>query len=78
MLEIEKGMDKYFGGRPAGRGEIRPSFVIVLWLEPQKASMKPEWRWRVTCVQTGERAYFHRLTDVFAFVSHKARVPPPC
>ncbi len=28
------------------------SFVITLWLEP---SAEPEWRWRVTCVQTGEQ-----------------------
>lgn len=57
--------------------EARASFVIVLWLEPQQASAHPEWRWRVTCVQTGERAYFHRFADVFAYVSDKAGVPPP-
>ena len=75
---LEKGVDRYTDGRSDGEEESRASFVIVLWLEPQKEKVEPQWRWRVTCVQTGERAYFHRFADVFAYVSDKARVPPPC
>lgn len=54
------------------------SFVMTIWLEPQKAEAKPEWRWRVTHVQTGEQAYFRHLPDVLEYVSTKAGVPPPC
>ncbi len=75
---LEKGVESCSERQAAVRGEARASFVIVLWLEPQETGGDPEWRWRVTCVQTGERAYFHRLADVFAYVSRRAGVPPPC
>ena len=74
---LKKGMNvcNHQGG--ARRGETRASFVIVLWLEPQAPGAEPQWRWRVTCVQTGERAYFHRLSDVSAYVGRTAGVLPP-
>ncbi len=63
---------KKLGGPPARRETI--SFVITLWLEP---SAEPEWRWRVTCVQTGEQRLFHHLQDFLTFVSTEADVPAP-
>ncbi len=54
------------------------SFVMVLWLEPQKGEVKPEWRWRVNHVQTGERASFRRLNDVLEYVSSKSGESAPC
>ncbi len=50
------------------------SFVITLWLEP---SAEPEWRGRVTCVQTGEQRLFHHLQDFLTYVSTEADVPAP-
>jgi hypothetical protein len=54
------------------------SFVMTVWLEPQAVDAKPEWRWRVTHVQTGEQAYFRQLPDVLEYVSTRAGVSPPC
>ncbi|MEE8443296.1 MAG: hypothetical protein V3S37_06050 [Dehalococcoidia bacterium] len=44
------------------------SFVMTLWLEPQQGEAEPEWRWQVCHGQTGEQAYFRRLSDMLAFV----------
>lgn len=52
-------------------------FVISLWLEPTPMQHKPEWRWRVVMVQSGEERYFHRLGDLLAYVGAIAGVPPP-
>ena len=54
------------------------SFVMTVWLEPQRVEAKPEWRWRVTHTQSGEQAYFRNLADVLDYVSTKSGVPPPC
>ncbi|MBI2965197.1 MAG: hypothetical protein HYY34_03210 [Chloroflexi bacterium] len=56
---------------------VRVSFVMTLWLEPQGGKGQPEWRWRVCHVQTGDQAYFRRLTDVMAFISSQSRFPAP-
>lgn len=53
------------------------SFVMTLWLEPREVKAEPEWRWRVSHVQTGEQAYFRRLTDMLAFVASRSGVPGP-
>jgi len=58
-------------------GKIDTSFIIVLWLEPRELPGRPEWRWKVTGVQTGNEAYFSRLTDLMSYVSDKAGVEPP-
>lgn len=55
-------------------GGTAVSFVMTLWLEP---SAEPEWRWRVTHVQSGHQRYFRRLEDVLAYVSAEAGVAPP-
>ncbi len=54
------------------------SFVMTLWLEPRAVEAEPEWRWRVTHVQTGEQVYFRRVADVLAYISTKAGVSSPC
>lgn len=59
---------------PRSRGS---SFVMTLWLELSSGQKEPEWRWRVIQVQTGERRYFHRLSDLLAYVSEQTGVPPP-
>lgn len=78
---IEGGVDNppphVEGDLGASESKRHSSFIIVLWLESGELSGKPEWRWRVTEVQTGEEAYFHRLADLMAFVSEKVGVPPP-
>lgn len=53
------------------------SFVIALWLEPREQPGEPEWRWRVVEVKTGKEAYFNRIKDLLAYVSHIAGVSPP-
>lgn len=53
------------------------SFVMVLWLEARDPPNKPEWRWRVVEIPTGERHYFLRVADLLAYVSERAGVPPP-
>ncbi len=50
---------------------------MTLWLEPQQVEAEPEWRWRVSHVQTGEQAYFRRLTDVLAFITSQSGIPAP-
>ncbi|MBI2862460.1 MAG: hypothetical protein HYX89_06550 [Chloroflexi bacterium] len=76
------GHGKHSHGDDASRGSAlgkkAPSFVIVLWLEDGEIQGEPEWRWRVTHVQTEEQAYFRRLADVLTYVSAKAGVSPPC
>lgn len=57
--------------------QTNTSFVIRLWLEPQKVSSEPEWRGHVTHVQTGEGIYFRRLEDLLRFVERKAGSSPP-
>ncbi len=63
----------------AGRGERKQdvTFIIVLWMESRELPGEPEWRWRVTEVQSGEEAYFQRMEDLLAYVSEKAGVSPP-
>ena len=63
-------------GKP--QGSRAPSFVMTLWLEESHSSDEPEWRWRVTRVDTGERHYFRRLGDVLAYVSAETGVAAPC
>ena len=53
------------------------SFVITLWLEPTEADDQPEWRWRVTDVETGAQRYFRKLPDLLAYVSERSGVSPP-
>ena len=53
------------------------SFVITLWVEPHESDQGPEWRWRVTRVQTGESAYFRRVADLLRYVGTQAGLPPP-
>ncbi|MFN3974468.1 MAG: hypothetical protein ACK4K2_04210 [Dehalococcoidia bacterium] len=60
-----------------GRKSGGISFVIVLWLEPQQSTDAPQWRWRVTDVQSGNKAYFCRIADLLAYVSERAGVTPP-
>jgi hypothetical protein len=55
----------------------RVSFVMVLWLEEGEFPEGPEWRWRVTRVQTGRKKYFRRVADVLSYVSAEAGVAPP-
>lgn len=50
---------------------------MVLWLEEGEFPEGPEWRWRVTRVQTGTKKYFRRVSDVLAHVSAEAGVAPP-
>ena len=52
------------------------SFVITLWLEPTEGD-QPEWRWRVTEMETGAQRYFRKLADMLAYVSERAGVSPP-
>ena len=52
------------------------SFVLRLWLETREAG-SPEWRWQVHHVQTGDKRYFHSLTDVLEFVGECSGVEPP-
>ncbi len=60
----------------APRGRM-PTFVIVLWLESASPPDRPEWRWRVTRVDTNERHYFNRLADLLAYVSTETGVEAP-
>ncbi len=60
------------------RGAKAVSFVMTVWLEPQEAETNPEWRWRVSHVQTGDQVYFRQLKEVLAYISTKSGVPPPC
>ncbi|MBI4497666.1 MAG: hypothetical protein HY689_07205 [Chloroflexi bacterium] len=53
------------------------SFVIRLWLEPRTGVGDPEWRSHVFHVQSGEEAYFRRLSDLLSFVERKSGVSPP-
>lgn len=53
------------------------SFVITLWLEPTEGSQRSEWRWRVTEGPGGASRYFRRVSDLLAYVSERADVPPP-
>lgn len=67
-------------GAQGGTGEAgrrSTSFVMTLWLEPTDRPDQPEWRWRVTEIQTGEQRYFRRLTDLLTYVSERAGVSPP-
>ena len=61
----------------AGSQSGSSSFVITLWLEPQKAKAEPEWRWRVVHTQTGRQSHFHRLNDVLAFIAGESGVSAP-
>lgn len=65
--------------RGAARGERSraTSFVMVLWLEGSESLAEPQWRWRVVEALSGERRYFHRLSDVLAYVSERAGASPP-
>ncbi len=51
---------------------------MTVWLEPQEEETNPEWRWRVSHVQTGDQVYFRQLKEVLAYISTKSGVPPPC
>ncbi len=77
---------KYKRPRGQGSGDTRgtglmrhpgSTFVMTLWLEPRSVQEDPEWRWRVIQVQTGERRYFRRLSDLLAYVSNQTGVRPP-
>lgn len=65
------------GGRAAGSGSDRVSFVMTLWLEPREVEAEPEWRWRVSHVQSKKQAYFTRLADVLAFITSQSGLPAP-
>ncbi|MBF8267260.1 MAG: hypothetical protein HW388_768 [Dehalococcoidia bacterium] len=58
------------------RGRV-PSFVMTLWLEPLSSPDEPEWRWRVTRVDTGKQCYFRRLGDLLSYVSAESGVAAP-
>ena len=75
----EKNVTKHPGGSsgPGERQARDASFVIVLWLERREVEAEPEWRWRVTHVQSGQQAYFTKLADVLAYVGTRAEVSPP-
>lgn len=60
-----------------GESKRHVSFIIALWLEPREQQGEPNWRWRVTEVNTGEKVYFHRIDDLLAYVSEKSGVSPP-
>ncbi len=75
----EKKVTKSQGDR-SGRGrplDKRASFVITLYLEPRDVEAEPEWRWRVSHIQTGEQVYFKRLDDFLDYVAKKSGVPRP-
>jgi hypothetical protein len=74
---VDDPLPQIEGGFGVSESKRHSSFIIVLWLESRELPGKPEWRWRVTEVQTGEEAYFHRLADLMTFVSEKVGVPPP-
>lgn len=71
--------------RSRGKAEVKSrepvtksaSFVMALWVEPGSPREAPEWRWRLIQVQSGERRYFRRLSDVLAYVSEQAGMAPP-
>jgi hypothetical protein len=50
---------------------------MALWLESSSASEEPEWRWRVTRVDTGERRYFRSLAGVLEYISDESGMPSP-
>ncbi|HEU5421951.1 MAG TPA: hypothetical protein VFU72_00275 [Nitrolancea sp.] len=66
--------------RPSERAadDAHPTvFVITLWLEQGGAAAKPEWRWRVREVRSGEEALFRRVSDVLAYVAARSGGPGP-
>ena len=65
------------GPGPGRSGDKRASFVITLYLEPRSVEAAPEWRWRVSHIQTGEQVYFKRLDDFLEYVSTQSGVPRP-
>lgn len=72
-------MSQSNGGREKDT-EIRSggvSFVMTVWLEAGGVEAEPEWRWRVTHVQTGKQSYFRRLNDVMNFIAGESGVPSP-
>ncbi len=78
----EAGARKVSQSRPRRRQGVTPlggsvSFVITLWSELREVEAEPEWRWRVTHVQTGEQAYFRWLSDVLAFITAESGLPAP-
>ena len=75
----EKKVTKSQGNRsgPDRSIEKGASFVIALYLEPRDVEAEPEWRWRVSHIQTGEQVYFRRLDDFLDYVAAKSGVPRP-
>ena len=68
-----------------GRGRERPmklrlgpgSFVLTLWVEPRDTGADPEWRWKVSHVQTDQQAYFANVADVLSYVASQSGLPAP-
>lgn len=50
---------------------------MTVWLEPRASDAEPEWRWRVSHVQTGKEAHFRRVADVLEFIATQSELPPP-
>lgn len=53
------------------------SFVMTVWLEPQKTEGPPEWRWHVRHIQSGEERHFRRLEAVLDYIGETANTNPP-